>query len=339
MKVFYIQKTFTISPHIFFIQKSFSIFRIIFCIQKILTPTLDGSKPKVVQLTLLGRYAAVSREKADFSYRDPESGIALMGVHRSSHVFPKHSHETYYIIGLMDQGETYCYGPEKEETLAGAGSFFIINPGQVHSGVPVSGDPVSYRMISINAAKFCSIAEEIEEGSPSPPEFPLTFTGRPEEQAAMNRAYGRIQKAKEDIAGDLGKDETVFALIGQLLLRAERDRPLRQPPFYDHPGLSRGAEFLSSALDSKLSLADAASAAGMSSYHFIRAFRKAYGVSPHAYRTQKRIGMAKSLLRQGLTPTETALSMGFYDQSHFTNTFHAYTGLSPGDYLKGTIRH
>ncbi len=280
----------------------------------------------------------MSREKADFNYRDPESGIALMGVHRSAHIFPKHSHETYYIIGLMDQGETWCYGPEKEETRAGAGSFFIINPGQVHSGVPVSGMPVSYRMISINANRFCAIAEDIEEDSPSPPEFPLTFRGTPAEQAALNLAYRSIGKANQDPAGDMWKDETVISLIGQLLLRADRSRPLRQPPFYDHPGLSRGAEFLSSELDSKLRLTDAASAAGMSSYHFIRAFRKAYGVSPHAYRTQKRIGMAKSLLRQGLTPAETALSMGFYDQSHFTNTFHAYTGLSPGDYLKGTIR-
>ena len=275
----------------------------------------------------------MSREKPDFSYRDPDSGIALMGVHRSSHVFPKHSHETYYIIGLMDAGETYCYGPEKAESLAVRGSFFIINPGQVHSGVPLSGVPVSYRMISINASRFCRMAEEIEEGSPSPPEFPLTFTAAPEESLAMNRAYSRIARGP----GENGRDEAVCELIGLLLCRAEREHALKQPPFYDHPGLSRAADFLSEELDTRLKLSSAAAAAGMSPYHFIRAFRKAYGVSPHAYRTQRRVGEAKRLLRQGLSLTETALSLGFYDQSHFTNTFHTYTGLSPGEYLKGTI--
>ena len=41
---------------------------------------------------------------------------------------------------------------------------------------------------------------------------------------------------------------------------------------------------------------------------------------------------ARHLLERGLSPAETALVAGFSDQSHFTNYFTAYTGLTPGAY-------
>jgi len=272
------------------------------------------------------------RDSVDFKYTDHESGVAVMSVLSSSHVFPKHSHETYYIVGLIEQGATYCYGPEKENSLAARGSFFVINPGQVHSGVPASGSRVSYRMLSINATRFCSLAEEIEEGAPSPPEFPLTFAASLREQDQLVRTYRGIT----DRINPLGKEELLYELTALLLPRAERKKALKLPPFVEHPGLKRGAELLRNDLEEKLSLAGIASEAGMSPYHFIRSFKKAYGLSPHIYRTQQRIGIAKRLLRSGSSLTDTALALGFYDQSHFSNTFRAYTGISPSAYRKGT---
>ena len=40
----------------------------------------------------------------------------------------------------------------------------------------------------------------------------------------------------------------------------------------------------------------------------------------------------KKLLEQGISPVEAALLVGFSDQSHFTNQFVRYTGVSPGAY-------
>lgn len=41
---------------------------------------------------------------------------------------------------------------------------------------------------------------------------------------------------------------------------------------------------------------------------------------------------AKLSLRKGVMPIETATLTGFSDQSHFTNTFRSFTGLTPGLY-------
>ena len=41
---------------------------------------------------------------------------------------------------------------------------------------------------------------------------------------------------------------------------------------------------------------------------------------------------AKKLLEQGVSPAETALRTGFSAQSHFTNYFSSFIGLTPGAY-------
>ena len=64
----------------------------------------------------------------------------------------------------------------------------------------------------------------------------------------------------------------------------------------------------------------------------LRAFAREKGVTPYNYLESLRIGEAKKLLEQGVPPAEAALRTGFSDQSHFTNYFSRFIGLSPGAY-------
>ncbi len=76
------------------------------------------------------------------------------------------------------------------------------------------------------------------------------------------------------------------------------------------------ADFLSEQLEKKITLCELSKLTGFSSYHFLRIFKKNTGVSPHTFRTQKRIEKSKELILQGLPLIEVALSTGFTDQSH-----------------------
>lgn len=87
-------------------------------------------------------------------------------------------------------------------------------------------------------------------------------------------------------------------------------------------------------LTSKLTLADLARAVGLSVPTFCRRFRASTGQSPYQYVLQAKIDRAKALLRGDVTLTELALSLGFYDQSQFTNTFRKITGLCPSEYRR-----
>lgn len=64
----------------------------------------------------------------------------------------------------------------------------------------------------------------------------------------------------------------------------------------------------------------------------LRAFTRLKGVTPYLYLENVRVGQAKKLLEQGVPPVEAALRTGFSDQSHFTNYFDRFLGLSPGVY-------
>ena len=72
--------------------------------------------------------------------------------------------------------------------------------------------------------------------------------------------------------------------------------------------------------------------AGLSKSTLLRAFTRAKGVTPYCYLENIRVEAARKLLEQGAAPAEAALSAGFSDQSHFTNYFSRFIGLSPGAY-------
>ena len=82
--------------------------------------------------------------------------------------------------------------------------------------------------------------------------------------------------------------------------------------------------------EEKISLEQLCRCAGLSRSTLLRAFTKEKGVTPYGYLENVRIGKAKKLLEQGVPPAEAALRTGFSDQSHFTNYFSRFIGLSPG---------
>ena len=64
----------------------------------------------------------------------------------------------------------------------------------------------------------------------------------------------------------------------------------------------------------------------------IRQFKEALGITPHAYRTNCRINLARQLLRQGRDIGDTAILCGFFDQSHLHRHFKAMTTVTPRQY-------
>ena len=78
-----------------------------------------------------------------------------------------------------------------------------------------------------------------------------------------------------------------------------------------------------------LTLADLATAGGVSRYQLVRGFMRDLGMTPHAYLVQRRISFARRLIRDGMALAEAAAASGFADQSHMTRTFTSRYGVTP----------
>lgn len=97
-------------------------------------------------------------------------------------------------------------------------------------------------------------------------------------------------------------------------------------------------DMIASRLDGKLSIAELASACGLSQSHFSRAFFHTLGVPPHRWLLARRVDRAKDLISSGTLPlNDVAKACGFANQSHFTRVFMGLTGMPPGKW--GRMRH
>jgi AraC-like DNA-binding protein len=87
-----------------------------------------------------------------------------------------------------------------------------------------------------------------------------------------------------------------------------------------------------------LDLDDLAREAGYSKYHFARTFAAAYGETPRAYLTRRRVERAKNLLRSAnLSVTEICFLVGFGSLGSFSALFRRLVGQSPTAYRATSV--
>jgi len=69
-----------------------------------------------------------------------------------------------------------------------------------------------------------------------------------------------------------------------------------------------------------------------------RVFRRHHGLSMGGYLRRLKVESAcASLARPGASLADVAAGLGFTDQSHFTRTFKAATGLTPGRFRDAAL--
>ena len=144
--------------------------------------------------------------------------------------------------------------------------------------------------------------------------------------------------ARPDQAHPLFLDHVTLALVAHLANRygggAASLRSVRGglAPWQER----RAKELMSATLQQEISLSHLASECDLSVRHFVRAFRRSTGTSPHQWLLKRRVDHARGLLEnRGLSLTEVALACGFADQSHFTRVFTTVVGISPGAWRRG----
>ena len=172
-------------------------------------------------------------------------------------------------------------------------------------------------------------------------------------------ASGDDRRTQVEIVETYGAEDHLIRQIGlALLAEAETSEPVgrlyaeslaqtlalhlvrhysvsRRPPETFRGGLSgynlrRAKEFINEHLEEDLTLTGIADAVGLSQFHFARAFKLATNLTPQQFLTERRVELAKHLLRETNLPlVEVSARAGFKSQSHFTTLFRRFTGTTP----------
>jgi len=98
-----------------------------------------------------------------------------------------------------------------------------------------------------------------------------------------------------------------------------------------HPASSPEAALIEATLNHD-SVHDAARHTGFTREGFIRAFFRHHGMTPHAYKMNRRLNRGRNLLRRGEAIADIAQATGFSDQSHFGRAFMNFFGATPGQF-------
>ncbi|HEY4925182.1 MAG TPA: AraC family transcriptional regulator [Roseiarcus sp.] len=148
-----------------------------------------------------------------------------------------------------------------------------------------------------------------------------------------------------DALGDPDPSASVYVdylsrALGAHLLRAHssyngRASEPRAPGALTRAQLDRVVDCMDANLTDTLTLADLASAAGLSPTHFARRFKATTGAAPHQHVMRLRLQRAQRLLRE--TPrsiAQVAFECGFAHQGHLTRVFTRLAGITPAAFRR-----
>jgi len=94
-------------------------------------------------------------------------------------------------------------------------------------------------------------------------------------------------------------------------------------------------EYVDANLAQDIGLNDLANLAGLSRFHFARAFKRTIQETPYQYLLRRRIERAQALLKDtDMSVAEVAAAVGFKDTTRFIRAFRRTNGLTPGSYRR-----
>jgi AraC-like DNA-binding protein len=211
-----------------------------------------------------------------------------------------------------------------------------MRPGLIHLTAPLAlhgvrsldGVPCAMRVLLVGPAMLKGLGERLSRAL-----CDASDPGRVVEDADLFAELWALAGEMRGPAVALSCAARLLRCLERLLaglppLTASR-RPARQPD-----GVNRVCDHLRAHAAESISLDELARVAGLSKFYLLRAFRRAHGLTPHAYQMQLRLAHAWRFIGEGRPLSRTTYDAGFADQSHLTRRFAALFGVTPARHAR-----
>jgi AraC-like DNA-binding protein len=256
-------------------------------------------------------------------------GVEFLLGHLDGYQYSLHSHDTFVIAALF-QGVAdisisgSSYSPQ-------VGQLIFCNPFEVHDGTPRYGN-LRYRASYPSEDLLNNIASESAAPRGGGVRFPQSVVDDPAGAALFLAAHESSQRG----TCALEAQEKLFMAYAYCLTR-HAGVTFAQSRRENGP-IDQVVGLLSDAYHTNVTLADLVNVSGIPRLRLIQAFRRQTGLTPHAFLINRRVDVAKKLLRRGEQASVVAVATGFNDQAHLIRMFKARVGVTPGTYQRAVWR-
>lgn len=267
-------------------------------------------------------------KSAPIFWRDAELPFEGRQSFDCSACYREHTHPTLS-IGILDEGRSVLTLPNERVDLC-ANDVVVIYPGEVHACNPQPGSRWSYRMFYFD----WDWAYTIFAGTHATTKRrPLQRCIRAASAVALLDRLSSTMSSDASRAQKLREGEACLRSLVVLSTQAAPSAAAQAPAISQ--AIRRTRDYIEAHLEERLPLALLARAAGLTSFHFLRRFKKEVGLTPHAYQLDQRINRARQLLRTSRATADVAYALGFSDQSHFQRVFKNRVAATPREFQAG----
>jgi AraC-like DNA-binding protein len=266
-------------------------------------------------------------------WRAGRQPIEAMHAHFSSHVYHRHSHDSYS-FGMTETG-AQAFTCRGSSHVSAVGMVMLFNPDDPHDGHCATGQGFTYRMIHIDPGLVTDLLADVRGRPSGLPLFPQPVAA----DASLAASLSDLHAVLTGTSTPLEQHEHLTGTAARLARHAAfRDGG---PGPAGHAASSSAARaamrmrnLLHDCYASPLTADDLAEAAECSRYAAYRAFSATFGLAPSDYQRQLRLRAARRLLSRGMPAAQAATEVGFADQAHLTRWFRRVYGVTPGAWIQ-----
>ena len=261
-------------------------------------------------------------QQAKFTVHRDLGDLEVLHTIDKQNDFGKHNHSGY-TLALVDNGAQRFYRSGAQH-FAPTGSVILINAEQIHDCRKACDGIASYRSLYPTPELYNNIMGSQQSLSPF---FKQAVINDKTIAQLMHSTFTALEQSDSLLL----KQSMLIELFSHLCQRSG-NVSFKSNELSAKTRISSATNWLLENLYKDMSVSELAAKANMSSFQFIRQFKQHVGLTPHAFQIQHRLNNAKALIRKGLSITEVATTVGFYDQSHFNRHFKRNMGITPNQY-------
>lgn len=266
---------------------------------------------------------STSSDRVRFARPSALPGLELIAADYAPRRFPMHTHPEYVVGAVVDGAERLRF--HDAEFLLPTGATLFIRPDTPHANAAADRQRFGYRVLYIAPALLRSMLGLDGDAADGLAVFDRRVAQSKALFDLVLHSHRRLWRARDAL-----EQQSLLALLLGQLAETGPVRSSRHAPPSGRMAEVRG--YLDAHFNEPVALGTLAAIGGLSPFHLLRTFKHEVGLTPVAYRTQRRITEACRLLRAATPIAEVALATGFADQSHLTRQFQKIMGVSPGRY-------